>query len=92
MRTRVLARVTRPRHVALRGAVARQGGESMKAILRNPTREVEFSGKRRVRDLLKELGVNPETVLVIRGGTLLTGDALLRESDVVEIRPVVSGG
>ncbi|MGE5620496.1 MAG: MoaD/ThiS family protein [Sphingomonadaceae bacterium] len=64
----------------------------MKAILRNPTREVEFSGKRRVRDLLKELGVNPETVLVIRGGTLLTGDALLRESDVVEIRPVVSGG
>ncbi|MHB0870271.1 MAG: MoaD/ThiS family protein [Chloroflexota bacterium] len=64
----------------------------MKAILRNPTREVEFTGKRRVRELLKELGVNPETVLVIRGSTLVTGDVLLQESDVVEIRPVVSGG
>ncbi len=64
----------------------------MKAILRNPTREVELSGKRRVKELLKELGANPETVLVIRSGILLTGDVLLQESDVVEIRPVVSGG
>ncbi len=64
----------------------------MKVILRNPTREVEFTGKRRVRDLLKELRVNPETVLVIRGGSLLTGDELLQEADEVEVRPVISGG
>ncbi len=64
----------------------------MRVILRNPTREVEFTGKRRVRDLLKELRVNPETVLVIRGGSLLTGDELLQEADEVEVRPVISGG
>ncbi|MCL4369983.1 MAG: MoaD/ThiS family protein [Chloroflexi bacterium] len=53
---------------------------------------MEFTGKRRVRDLLKELRVNPETVLVIRGGSLLTGDELLQEADEVEVRPVISGG
>lgn len=64
----------------------------MKVILRNPTREVELAGRRRVQDILKELGINRETVLVIRDRTLLTGDELLEESDVVEIRPVISGG
>ena len=64
----------------------------MKVVLRNPSREVEFTGKRRVRDLLKQLGINPETVLVIRGGVLLTGDELLQEADEVEVRPVISGG
>jgi sulfur carrier protein len=68
------------------------GGEPMKVVLRNPSREVEFTGKRRVRDLLKQLGINPETVLVIRGGVLLTGDELLQEADEVEVRPVISGG
>ena len=64
----------------------------MKVVLRNPSRQVEFTGKRRVRDLLKQLGINPETVLVIRGGVLLTGDELLQEADEVEVRPVISGG
>jgi len=29
---------------------------------------------------------------VIRGDTLVPGDVLLDDSDVVEIRPVISGG
>ena len=64
----------------------------MRVILRNPTREVQLAGRRRVQDVLKELRINRETVLVIRDRTLLTGDELLEESDVVEIRPVISGG
>ncbi|MBI4012951.1 MAG: thiamine biosynthesis protein ThiS [Candidatus Rokubacteria bacterium] len=64
----------------------------MKVILRNQGREVELVGRRRVKDLLTELGVLPETVLVIRGRELLTVDEVVREDDVVELRPVISGG
>ena len=51
-----------------------------------------MSGRRRVRELLAELGVLPETVLVIRGRDLLTIDEVVAEDDVVELRPVISGG
>ena len=64
----------------------------MKVILRNQGKEVELSGRRRVRELLGELGVLPETVLVIRGRELLTIDEVVREDDVIELRPVISGG
>ena len=64
----------------------------MKVVLRNQRREVELSGRRRVRELLAELGVLPETVLVIRGRDLLTIDEVVAEEDVVELRPVISGG
>ncbi|MBI2466468.1 MAG: thiamine biosynthesis protein ThiS [Candidatus Rokubacteria bacterium] len=64
----------------------------MKVILRNQGKEVELAGRRRVRELLSELGVLPEAVLVIRGRELLTADEVVREDDVVELRPVISGG
>ena len=64
----------------------------MKVVLRNQGREVELSGRRRVRELLAELGVLPETVLVISGRDLLTIDEVVAEEDVVELRPVISGG
>jgi sulfur carrier protein len=64
----------------------------VKVILRNQGKEVEMAGRRRVRELLAELGVLPETVLVIRGRDLLTADEVVREEDVVEVRPVISGG
>jgi len=64
----------------------------MKVILRNQGKELETAGQRRVRELLAELGILPETVLVIRGRELLTLDELVREEDVIELRPVISGG
>ncbi len=64
----------------------------MKVILRNQGKELTLTGRRRVKDLLTELGVLPETVLVIRGRELLTADEVVREDDVVEVRPVISGG
>jgi sulfur carrier protein len=64
----------------------------VKVILRNPKRELELSGKRRVKELLVELDVLPGTVLVIRGDELLTSDTVVGEGDVVELRPVMSGG
>ena len=64
----------------------------MKIILRNPRREVELAGQRRVKDVLRELEIVPETVLVIRGDELVTGDAVIADSETIELRPVMSGG
>ena len=64
----------------------------MKIILRNPRKEIEVAGKRRVKELLVELDILPSTVLVIRGNELLTGDTVVGGDDVLEVRPVMSGG
>jgi len=64
----------------------------VKVLLRNPRREVEIAGPLRVSALLERLDVNRESVLVIRGDALVTGDALLGDADEVEVRPVISGG
>jgi sulfur carrier protein ThiS len=64
----------------------------MKVILRNPRRELDLEGVNTVSGLLARLDVVAESVLVIRNDELVTRDARLTASDVVEIRPVVSGG
>jgi sulfur carrier protein ThiS len=64
----------------------------MRVRLRNPDREVVVVGGRTVRAVLAELDVNPDTVLVIRAGELVTREVVLAEADEVEIRPVISGG
>jgi sulfur carrier protein len=64
----------------------------VKVRLRNPLRELDIDGPIRVHALLERLQINRESVLVIKGDTLVTGDAQLDDSDHVEIRPVISGG
>ena len=62
----------------------------MRIRLRNPDREVELAGPRRVHDVLAELEIDPDTVLVIRDRTLLTREERLEEADEIEIRPVMT--
>ncbi|HVF73555.1 MAG TPA: MoaD/ThiS family protein [Acidimicrobiales bacterium] len=64
----------------------------MKVLLRNPRRELDVPGPLRVNALLAQLDLNRESVLVIKGDTLVTGDAMLADDDSVEVRPVISGG
>src|SRR2546421_1389706 len=64
----------------------------MRVKLRNPDRDLELSGPRKVHDVLAELGVDPDTVLVIRDRTLITREERVEDADQIEIRPVISGG
>ncbi|MDE0927234.1 MAG: MoaD/ThiS family protein [Acidimicrobiales bacterium] len=64
----------------------------MKVELRNPNRTLEFKGTMSVVALLNRLELNRESVLVIRDGTLVPGDAMLAHEDHIEIRSVISGG
>jgi sulfur carrier protein len=64
----------------------------MRVLLQHPKRETEIKGPRTVGQLLKRLNFLPEAVLVLRGDELITEDEALNEEDIVEIRPVISGG
>jgi sulfur carrier protein len=64
----------------------------VKVVLRNPVREIAIAGGRRVKDVLAELSIVPESVLVIRGDELVTADQVVHDGDVIELRPVMSGG
>ena len=64
----------------------------MKVTLRNPDRAVDLPGGRPIREVLDELGVNADTVLVIRDGELVTRHDHVGDDDEVEVRPVISGG
>jgi len=60
--------------------------------LRNPKRELDLAAPGNVGHLLRALEIVPESVIVIRNDTLATSDERLSDDDVVEIRPVTSGG
>ena len=64
----------------------------MKVVLRNPRREVELSGIKRVGDLFRRLDLVSESYLAIRSGELVTGEDPVDDDDVIELRPVISGG
>jgi sulfur carrier protein len=60
--------------------------------LHNPKRTVSVPGPLKARDLCEQLGLNRESVLIIRADELVTGDAVLADTDSIEVRPVISGG
>lgn len=64
----------------------------MRVKLRNPDREVDLPGGRPIREVLDELGIDGDTVLVIRDGELVTRHDHVGDDDELEVRPVISGG
>ncbi|MDP8977897.1 MAG: tRNA(Ile)-lysidine synthetase [Actinomycetota bacterium] len=64
----------------------------MQVHFRNTRRTEQIDGPLRVAQVLERLDVNPETVLVIHAGELVTKDHLLPDDAEVELRPVISGG
>lgn len=57
-----------------------------------PDGKVKETKKRRVADIMKELGLNENAVLVSMGDTLLTPDLSIEDGSEINIISVVSGG
>ena len=68
------------------------GRSRMRVHLHPQRRTVEVAGRRSVGRLLGELGVLPNTAMVIRGDELLTDNEMVEDADEIEIRAVISGG
>lgn len=64
----------------------------MRVLLHPQRRTVEIAGRRRVAQLLAELGILPGTAMVIRGDLLLTDAEVVEDGEEVEVRAVISGG
>lgn len=62
----------------------------MKIIYRD--KEWELRGGMTARDAINKVGLDPEAVLVVRNGELVTDDVILRDEDEVKLIAVVSGG
>ena len=55
-------------------------------------KKYEIKGGISARDAIKKIGVDPEAVLVVVNGKLVTDDAVLKDGDDVKLVAVVSGG
>jgi sulfur carrier protein ThiS len=55
-------------------------------------KQIEIDGRRRVADILRQLGLLPGTVMVIRGDVLATDEEVVEANEAIEIRNVISGG
>ena len=55
-------------------------------------KEYTVEGTITVKDALKQLGLSPESHLVVRDGQLLTENDALRNGEVVKLLAVISGG
>ena len=64
----------------------------MRVHLHPQRRTVDVAGRRRVGQLLAELGVLPGTAMVIRGDVLLTDGEVVEDGEEIEVRAVISGG
>ena len=58
----------------------------------NLDKTVELDNKSTVSDLLKELKINPVTVIVSRNNELILEDEKLNNNDEIKILSVISGG
>jgi len=65
---------------------------TMTAKLRLRDKIYEVPAGMTIRDALHRLAIEPESVLAIRDGELVTDDETLREGEVVRLVAVISGG
>ncbi len=54
--------------------------------------EIERPGKITIRELIKDLGLNPQSVLAVREGKLVSNETRLGEDGEIKLISVISGG
>lgn len=62
----------------------------MKIIYRDKT--WELPGKITIRDAIKKIGLDPQAVLALREGRLVTDDVVVGPDETIMLIAVVSGG
>lgn len=62
----------------------------VKLILRD--QEYEVKPGMTLRHSLLKIGVQPEAVLAIRQGVMITDDEILRDEEIIKLVAVISGG
>lgn len=70
----------------------RGASATVKAQLKLRDKLFEVPAGMTVRDALLRLDIEPESVLPVRDGQLITDDELLRDGEVVRLVAVISGG
>lgn len=55
------------------------------------TEKINFTGTK-VKDLLNQLKLNPESFLVVRNSEVITEEDVLQDQDKIELLSVISGG
>ena len=63
---------------------------NMKLVYRG--QEWELRGGMTARAAIEKVGLEPEAVLVVRNGKLVTDDTILNDDDEVRLIAVISGG
>ena len=61
-------------------------------VIKVAHKTLTIKGSKKVREILKELDLNPEAHLVVVNGKLVTEDETVDEDATVKIVKVVSGG
>lgn len=64
----------------------------MKIFIEREQREEDLNFNGKASKLLEKIMVNPQTVLIIRNGKLVTEDQKLENADEIKLMSVVSGG
>lgn len=64
----------------------------MRVILQKSGKTVDLEHRGDAKSLLDKLGVNPQEVLIVKDGTLITEDVDITDAKELLIVAVVSGG
>ena len=54
--------------------------------------QIETPGNTTIRELIKGLGLNPQSVLAVREGKLVSNETWLGKEDEIKLISVISGG
>jgi len=64
----------------------------MPAKIKFRKKEYEVQPGLTIRTAIKELGMQPKSVIPTKKGELVSVDAIIQDGDVIRLVPVISGG